>query len=275
MDYFQPKSLGEALSIAGQQVCLVLAGGTDIFPAHATKPIAAAVLDLSCVADLERIEEHQEEWVMGAGVTWTDVVQADLPPAFKALQQAAGEVGSLQIQNRGTVIGNLCNASPAADGVPPLLVLNAEVTLASRFTRRRLPLDQFILGNRRTARETDEIAVSLHIPKSSLIGRSAFVKLGARKYLVISIAMVAARVAVNADGLISDCALAVGSCAPVAKRLRRLEQSLIGQKMGAEMNIPPELLDGLSPIDDVRGTARYRKDAVKELVKRAIAGAVA
>jgi CO/xanthine dehydrogenase FAD-binding subunit len=273
MDYFQPHTLDEALAIAGRMPCLMLSGGTDVFPAHATKQVIAPVLDLSRVAGLRRIEDTGNEWVLGAGATWTDVVEADLPPAFDALKQAAREVGSVQIQNRATVIGNLCNASPAADGSPPLMVLNAEITLATRFTTRRLPLDQFILGNRKTARETDEIAVSLHIPKSSVNGRSVFLKLGARKYLVISIAMVAARVAIDGQGLISDCAVAVGSCAPVAKRLRRLEQSLLGKPATAPLHIGAEMLDGLVPISDVRATSGYRMEAVKELVGRALAEA--
>jgi CO/xanthine dehydrogenase FAD-binding subunit len=274
MDYFQPTSLTEALAIASERPCLMLSGGTDVFPAHATRAIAAPVLDLSRVAGLRRVEDMGDEWVIGAGATWTVVVNATLPQAFDALKQAAREVGSIQIQNRATVMGNLCNASPAADGVPPLLALNAEVTLATRFTTRKLPLDQFILGNRRTAREADEIAVSLHIPKSSVNGRSVFLKLGARKYLVISIAMVAARVALDGNGLISDCAIAVGSCAPVAKRLRRLEQSLIGRR-ARDVVIGNEMLDSLAPIDDVRATAGYRMEAVKELVARAIAEASA
>jgi CO/xanthine dehydrogenase FAD-binding subunit len=272
MQYFQPTSLQEALVIAAERPCLMLAGGTDVFPAHATKQITAPVLDVSRVAGLRDISERQDEWVIGANVTWTDLINTALPPAFDALKQAAREVGSIQIQNRATLIGNLCNASPAADGVPPLLALNAEVTLVTRFTTRRLPLDQFILGNRKTARESDEIVTALHIPKSSVNGRSIFLKLGARKYLVISIAMVAARVATDARGLITDCAIAVGSCSPVAKRLRRLEQGLMGKRADATIPIGNEMLDGLSPIDDVRASAKYRIEAVHELVTRAIAG---
>jgi CO/xanthine dehydrogenase FAD-binding subunit len=270
MTYFQPQHLHEALAIAHEQPCLILAGGTDILPAHATKPITAPVLDLSRVSDLRHITESDTEWTIGAGTTWTDIINAKLPAAFDALKLASREVGSIQIQNRGTVIGNLCNASPAADGAPPLMILNAEITLANHFGQRRIPLDQFILGNRRTARESDEIAVSLHIPKSSVNGRSTFQKLGARKYLVISIAMVAARVATNVQNTITDCAIAVGSCAPVAKRLRRLEQSLIGKHASDPFAITSQMIDGLSPIDDVRGSARYRLDAVKELIARAI-----
>lgn len=272
MDYFQPATLEAALAIADEKHCLMLSGGTDVFPAHATRELTAPVLDLSRIAGLRHISETDSEWVIGAGTTWTDVVQANLPPAFDALKQAAREVGAIQIQNRATVIGNLCNASPAADGVPPLLVLDAEITLAKRFTTRRLPLDQFILGNRRTARQGDEIALSLHIPKSSVNGRSVFMKLGARRYMVISIAMVAVRVALDAKTRITECAISVGSCAPVAKRLRRLEQSLIGKPAGAPVLITGEMLDGLSPIDDVRATARYRMQALRELVARGLAG---
>ena len=133
----------------------------------------------------------------------------------------------MQIQNAGTIGGNLCNASPAADGVPPLLALDAEVELASAAGTRRLPLAAFLHGPRRTARRPDELLTAVLIPAAATEGRSAFLKLGARRYLVISIAMVAARLA-TADGRVTAAALAVGACGPVATRLPAVEAALVG-----------------------------------------------
>jgi CO/xanthine dehydrogenase FAD-binding subunit len=211
--------------------------------------------------------------VLGARASWTDVLRRDLPPSFDALKLAAREVGSIQIQNRGTVAGNLCNASPAADGVPPLMVLDAEVELASATGRRLLPLADFILGNRRTARQPDELMTAVHVPKVSTEGASHFLKLGARRYLVISIAMVAARLAIEPDGRIGEAAISVGACSAVAQRLRRLETALIGRKAGPDAldAVAETAFDGLSPIDDVRGTALYRRQAATEIVKRTLA----
>jgi CO/xanthine dehydrogenase FAD-binding subunit len=230
------------------------------------------VLDLSGIEELRGIAQAEGEIRIGARTTWSDVARADLPPAFDALRAAAREVGSVQIQNVATVAGNLCNASPAADGAPPLLVLDAAVELASRTGSRRLNLSEFLLGNRRTARRPDEIVSAVIVPRESARGRSAFVKLGSRRYLVISIAMVAARLATDAAGRITDAAIAVGSCSAVAQRLRALEHALIGAPIGPALGarVTAHHLAPLSPIDDVRGSAGYRLTAACELVGRAL-----
>ena len=145
------------------------------------------------------------------------MIAAPLPPAFDALKAAAAEVGSVQIQNAATVAGNLCNASPTADGVPPLLTLDAEVEVWSAHTKRRMPLAAFLVGPRQTALHPTELVAAIHVPKASGAGQSAFFKLGARKYLVISIAMVAVRISV-VNGNLRAAAIAMGSCAPVARR---------------------------------------------------------
>ena len=130
---------------------------------------------------------------IAACTTWSEIRDAALPPACDALRAAAAEVGGRQIQNAGTIGGNLCNASPAADGVPPLLALDAAVELASAAGTRRLPLAAFLLGPRRTDRRPGEILTAVLLPEAALAGRSVFLKLGARRHLVISIAMVAVR----------------------------------------------------------------------------------
>jgi CO/xanthine dehydrogenase FAD-binding subunit len=211
--------------------------------------------------------------VFGARASWTDILRHDLPPAFDALKLAAREVGSIQIQNRGTIAGNLCNASPAADGVPPLMVLDAQVELASATGTRLLPLSDFILGNRQTARRPDELLVALRVPRASTEGASHFLKLGARRYLVISIAMVATRIALDEDGRIAEAAISVGACSAVAQRLRRLETALIGRQQGADAldAVSDCTFDELTPIDDVRASAAYRRRAAAEITRRALA----
>ena len=192
-----------------------------------------------------------------------------------ALQQAALQVGGRQIQNVGTIGGNLCNASPAADGIPPLLACDARVELTSAQTLREVPLADFLLGPRKTARHDGEVLTAVILPQASLGGQSAFVKLGARAYLVISIAMVAARVEVQ-DNQIKRCAIAVGSCSATAQRLRAAEATLIGAPLvGAMARLTPQVIVAdLTPIDDIRATAAYRSEAAVELVKRAIEQAI-
>lgn len=273
--YAKPRTLDEALALLGEARWRILAGGTDFYPALGNKPLSENVLDINGLAELRGTSETASHLVIGARTTWTDIIRHPLPPAFDALKQAAREVGSAQIQNVASIAGNLCNASPAADGTPALLVLDAEVELTSLGGRRVLPMQSFVLGNRKTAIEPGEIVTEVRIPRASVAGTSSFQKLGARRYLVISIAMAAARVVTGDDGRIEYAAVAVGSCSAVAQRLSGLEAALVGLRPGraVEDAVAADGLAELSPIDDVRGSAEYRRAAAREIVSRALAGA--
>jgi len=174
----------------------------------------------------------------------------------------------VQIQNAGTLAGNLCNASPAADGVPPLLALDAAVEVASAAGSRRLALADFITGVRQTALERGEMVTALHIPRGAGAGTSAFLKLGSRKHLVISIAMVAVNLRIEA-GRIAEMRAAVGACSPVAVRLPAMEAGLTGCAVG-NWAMDKAWFAGLSPLTDIRGSAEYRRASVAELCARAV-----
>lgn len=271
--YLRPSTLAEALDCLARAPC-PLAGGTDLYPATKAAELPGDLTDLSGLADLRGITPLPGGGLrIGACTTWTEIALAPLPPALHALQVAARAVGGRQIQTAGTIGGNLCNASPAADGVPPLLVTDAEVEVLSPGGTRRMALADFITGPRRTALVPGELLVAIHIPGAGLQWGSSFQKLGARAYLVISIAMVAARV-VWRDGLIADVALAVGACGPVARRLSEVEAALQGATVAqAHARIDPSALARvLSPIDDPRASATYRIEAATELCRRAVAG---
>lgn len=272
--YARPATLTEALGLLGLGGWQVLAGGTDLYPGAGSQ-LSGPVLDLSGIAGFAGITA-EDGLRIGAATSWATIAGAVLPPAMQALQQAARVVGGRQVQVAGTIGGNLCNASPAADGVPPLLALDAEVELVSRSGMRRLGLSDFILGPRRTALMPWELLAAVVIPERALAGRSAFVKLGARSHLVISIAMVAARVQVRA-GRIAGAALAVGACSAVAVRLPMVEAAVVGAPVdrAGDRIRAADVAAALSPIDDVRGTAGYRADAAVELLRRAVAGALA
>jgi CO/xanthine dehydrogenase FAD-binding subunit len=271
--YLRPRTVREAVEALAAPGVRILAGGTDFYPALGERKASEPVLDITAVAELRGIEIGPERIRIGAAATWTDIIRAPLPRAFDALKAAAREVGSVQIQNRATVAGNLCNASPAADGVPPLLALDAEVELLSARGERRIPLASFITGNRKTVREPGEIATAILVPRT-IDGPSAFLKLGARRYLVISIAMVAAILEPDSAGRVGQARVAVGSCSPVARRLTQLERDLVGADLDAVgVRVEPRHLDVLSPIDDLRGTAAYRRDAARTLVARALEAA--
>lgn len=273
--YLRPTELNDALAAlcgegAGRRA--ILAGGTDFYPARVGRTIDEDILDITALP-LRGIEDRGDHWRIGALATWSELIATPLPPCFDALKRAAREVGGVQIQNAGTIAGNLCNASPAADGVPPLLVMDADMELASAGGARRIPLGQFITGNRQTARRADELVTAIRVPKPAAGTASTFLKLGARRYLVISIVMVAALIGPDARGQVSRARIAVGACAPVAQRLRALESALIGVPIDARLGTvvsAEHLAQALAPIDDVRGSAGYRDDAALTLVRRAL-----
>jgi CO/xanthine dehydrogenase FAD-binding subunit len=270
--YMRPETLDEALALLRQTGGRVAAGCTDLFPATAAPALEGPVVDITGVASLRGIERTDEGLRIGAATTWSDILKADLPPACDMLKQAACEVGSVQIQNAGTIAGNLCNASPAADGVPCLLALEAEVELAGTSGLRRMPLDRFITGPRQTALSAGEILTTVHVPQFALDGQSRFVKLGARKYLVISIAMVAVRLCVQ-DGLVRQAALCVGSCSAVATRLTAVEAALVGRLADHTLTNAvraEDVSNALSPLDDIRADSGYRLRAAHELLRRAL-----
>jgi CO/xanthine dehydrogenase FAD-binding subunit len=277
MTYIQPANLEEAVKALAETRGVVLSGGTDFFPARVDRPITETVIDISRVRELKGISFEPDRILIGGRTTWSEIASAALPRGFDGLKSAAREIGGIQIQNFGTVAGNLCNASPAADSVPPLLTLDAEVQLVSAAGTRTLPLADFILGNRKTARRADEILTSVVVPRRLENAASSFLKLGARRYLVISIVMVAVTIVVDERGCVAQARVAVGSCSAQARRLPRLEESLVGAaaRPGLGKLATADYLDALLPIDDVRATAAYRRDASITLVQRAIDACVA
>lgn len=270
--YLRAERLDQALDALSARKLTVLAGGTDFYPAHVGRPPDDDVLDITGLDDLRGIEDRGDHWRIGALATWSDLVRADLPAAFDGLKDAARAVGGLQIQNTGTLAGNLCNASPAGDGAPNLLALDAGVALASSTGERALPVTAFINGNRKTALRPGELMVAVTVPKPAPGAAGSFLKLGARKYLVISIAMVAI-VLEPADGKVGRARVAVGACAPVSKRLGALEDALAGRELNGalgETATQSHLREALSPIDDIRGSAEYRWDTALTLVQRGL-----
>jgi CO/xanthine dehydrogenase FAD-binding subunit len=270
--FLRPGTLNEALEALAQTGGTILAGGTDLFPACTGSQLSGPIIDISRVSELKGIRFTEDFVEIGARTTWSEVLTADLPRGFDGLCAAAREVGSIQIQNSATVAGNICNASPAADGVAALLALDAAVTLASRSDSHTVALAEFIQGNRKTAKRANEILTSICIPRRWETAASSFLKLGARRYLVISIVMVAVNLIADSDGRVREAAVCVGSCSPKALRLKPLEEALLGVPIGPQLLTIPTAAHfaSLSPIDDVRATSAYRQEAAQTLVRRAL-----
>jgi CO/xanthine dehydrogenase FAD-binding subunit len=268
MAYHRPDSLDAALTVLhANENLTILAGGTDVYPnwtgaaARGAVKRATDILDISGIPELRGIEDRGDHWWFGALTTWTDIVRAPLPPLFDGLKAAALEIGGVQIQNRGTIAGNICTASPAGDSIPCLLALDAEVECFEAVAFR-VPLTQFITGY--CTLVTDGLVTGIRIPKAQ--GRSHFLKLGARRHLVISIAMVAGVFDIHeTTGIVRAARLAVGACSPVAQRLPTLENRMLGARFGAVTPTADDLAH-LLPIDDVRASGAYRKAAGLQLV---------
>lgn len=269
--YARPNTLDEAVHLLAEESGTLLAGGTDFYPGLRDRPASGNVIDISRIKEITGVIATADEIRIGGLTTWRELLSSSLPRCYDGLKSAAREIGGIQIQNRGTVAGNLCNASPAADSVPPLLALGAEVELRSQAGSRRMALAEFIVGNRKTRRRREEILSAVIVPRMLDDAASVFLKLGVRRYLVISIVMVAAVVKVN-GGVVEEARIAVGACSERAQRLKALEQALAGAeaKPGMGRAVRAEHLEPLSPIDDVRATAAYRRDVALTLVARAL-----
>ena len=271
--YLRPATIEEALSRLHTGHFVIVAGCTDYY-CRTKLPFDDPVLDITGIEEARGISETEHgEYRLGALTTWTEIASADLPRQFDTLKEAARQVGGVQIQNTGTIGGNVCNASPAADSLPPLLALDARVELRSARGVRILPLAEFIVGNRRTALRNDEMLTALTVPKREGRHASRFLKLGARAYQVISIAMVAVLLDIDEQGRVQAAAVAVGACSEVARRLSGLEEAIFGVAIDGERLsniVEARHLLPLRPLSDVRGTAAYRLDAARTLVGRAL-----
>lgn len=276
--YCRPATLAEALDIRADRQVTVLAGGTDVYPARTARVgwgdmRQSDILDVTAIEELKGISQTDSHIRFGALVTWTEMRRAALPAAFDGYKAAASEVGGAQIQNRGTLVGNICTASPAGDGIPCLMTLDAVIELASRGGRRLVPIGDFLDGYRRTACRDDELVTAILVPRPATTARGGFVKLGARRYLVISIVMAAGVVDVDEHGVIGSVRLAVGACSAVAARLPGLEAVLAGRPLAeAPALVGADHLAPLAPIDDVRASGAFRRAAALNMVRDLLAG---
>ena len=267
--YAKPRTLDEALALLGEARWRILAGGTDFYPALGNRPLSENVLDINGLAELRGISETASHVVIGARTTWTELIRHPLPPAFDALKQAAKEVGSAQIQNMASVAGNLCNASPAADGVPALLVLDAEVELTSLGGKRVLPLGEFILGNRKTALRPDEMVTAIRVPKASTAvrppsknsargatssSRSPWRRRGSWSAMTAGGRSRGHCGRLMLGGGAAACRAGGSACRVEARPARSPRRWRLPVSTNSR------------PIDDVRGSADYRRAAAREIV---------
>jgi CO/xanthine dehydrogenase FAD-binding subunit len=269
MNYLRAHTLDEALeTLAGVPAPRVVCGATDAFADIALVPSRSAWVDISRIDALRGIEQRDGVVRIGAANTWERIAQTPWLPAV--LTEAAACVGARQIRVQGTIGGNLCHASPVADGVPPLLALDARVELASVRGTRRLPLAEFLLGSHRTALEADELLVAVLFAQPRAHDRTSFVKCTNRDGQAIAVVSAAAHLRMSADGTIEAAAVAVGGASEVALRLSALEATLAGRRCEHLADaVGAASVAELSPIDDCRATAPHRLHLAQLAVARA------
>ncbi|MBI2218976.1 MAG: xanthine dehydrogenase family protein subunit M [Candidatus Rokubacteria bacterium] len=275
-DYHEPTSIAEAVELAARfgDEARFLAGGTDLLIQIQRGRIAPRhVIGLHRVPGLTGVETNGRI-VLGGGVTHRTIERT---PAFggalRGLVEGAEVIGGHQVRNVGTVAGNIVNASPAADLVPVLLALDADVTLAGTRGERTLSLERFLLGPGHTDRHPDELLTAVTMPGLPARSATAFLKAGRRKAMEISVACVAARLTLDAAGERCLAArIALGAVAPTTVRVHAAERALEGQPLTAEALRRAGALaaEAAQPISDVRASAGFRRHLVSVLVPRAL-----
>ena len=255
MDVLTPRNLEEALRLKAERPEAVpIQGGTDVMvELNFDRARPAALLNLNEVAELRGWSRQDDRVWLGSGLTYADAMEPTLAVALPALAEASRTVGGPQIRNRGTIGGNLGTSSPAGDALPPLLVCGAEVKLASVRGERTVALSDFLVGPKRNVLAEDELILGVSVDAG--VSRQTFMKVGPRNAMVIAVVSLALRV----DG---ELRAAFGSAGPVPM-LVRSDLDQIG-------SFPQRVAEAASPIDDVRGTASYRRHALRILTKRAL-----
>jgi CO/xanthine dehydrogenase FAD-binding subunit len=258
MDVLTPHSLDEALRLKAERPhALPIQGGTDVMVAlNFDRVRPEALLNLNEIAELRSWSRENGALRLGSGLTYTEAMSGPLAEEMPALAQASRTVGSPQIRNRGTIGGNLGTASPAGDALPTLLIEGAVIELASVRGTRRLPLEEFLVGVKRTALVEDELIVAVLVEPSRQ--PQTFMKVGPRNAMVIAVCSLA----VVVDRERGTLRAAFGSSAPVAR--------LVSAPLDEAESFPDRVADAASPIDDVRGTAVYRRHALRVLTQRAL-----
>ena len=258
MDVLTPRSLDEALALKAEHPeALSIQGGTDVMVAlNFDRERPNVLLNLNEVSELRGWSRVNGTLRLGAALTYTEALEGELASELPALAEASRTVGSPQIRNRGTIGGNLATASPAGDALPPLLAEGAEIEVASVRGSRRVPLEDFLVGVKQNALADDELIFAAHVTPSG--APQTFMKIGPRNAMVIAVCSLA----LVADRERGEVRAAFGSAAPVVR--------LVAGSLDDVEAFPERVAAAASPIDDVRGTAAYRRHALRVLTARAL-----
>ena len=275
--YFAPQKIEEALEILsryGKEI-KVLAGGTDLLVQYYDRLYEInGWLDLKNIKELKEIKIHQNQVEIGAMVSHTQLEKSeDIKKYFPVLSQAAADIGSPQIRNRGTIGGNIVNASPAGDLLSPLMAYDAQFKLLSVQKEALISAEEFFIGPKKTLLEPAQLLTRIILPLPSERTYGSWIKIGKRKALIIATITLALVVEMAEDNkTVKDVRTCLGSVAPTPIEIKEIREKMIGKKFNQlDFNQLGQIVeDKISPIDDIRGTREYRKDVAKEIMINAL-----
>ena len=278
LDYYAPLTLSDGCKILDtyRKSAAVIVGGTDLLPrirAGVARP--ERLVDLRSLG-LSYIKSEGGKIIIGACTTHAEIIDSEVVANhLPALAAACKEIGGPPIRNRGTIGGNLANASPAADTAPPLLAYDAEVVLAAEKGTRTLPIADFFTGPGKTALEPGELLVEVQITEPPPRTAAAFVKVGKRKAMAVAVVSVAVRITLTTDGRVTSARIALGSVAPTPIRVISAEQTLRGNVLSDALieKTAEETRRMASPISDLRAPADYRSKMIAVFTRRALKAA--
>jgi carbon-monoxide dehydrogenase medium subunit len=271
--YHSPESLDEALSLLAElENVTPVIGGTDLMIAMRNGvSVPSHVVDLNKISELNYVKEEEGIIRIGATATHAQVANSSFVSRVHSLVDSVSRIGSPQIRNRGTITGNICNASPAADSAPPLLVHLAEVEIQSLTGKRVIPITDLFAGPKINSLEMGELLTEIRIPVPPAGSASSFMRIGRRKAFTLSVVSAAAYIQMEGETC-TDAKVAFGSVAITPIRVPEAESLLPGSKLDEETvkAASKAVYEAVKPITDVRGTAEYRKDMCPVLMRRAI-----
>ncbi len=280
IDVLSPRTLEDALEILEKQAGIrIVAGGSDVIVQLRDGAIKAdKLLNVLSLKELRFVKQTDNQIHIGSLATYSDIINSNLTRKHAwILVDAARQIGAIQLQNTATIGGNLGNASPAGDSLPPLYALDAVVVTRSKSGKREIPIEQFFIAYRKTALKPNELIEEVYFDALDSDDRGAYLKLGLREANAISIVDVAVALrGRKQNDLFADAKVALGAVAPTIRRARKCEQALVDRPLNDEVfrkaaSFAP---DDAAPIDDIRGSAEYRKAVVVSLVYQALYQAV-
>ena len=275
-EYLAPKNIGEACNLLLElgSPAKVMAGATDLIPPMKDKAISPEYLiDLKKIPDLDYLEYDEKEGLKIGALTTLRTIETS--PLVKeknpAVAHAAKVVASTQIRAKGTMAGNICNASPSCDTAPNLLAQGAKILVQGPNKDRIIRAEDFFLGVKKTSLEPGEIVTGIVIPPLAENERAAYIKHAVRKAMDLAIIGVAVKIKVE-DGICTDAHIALGAVAATPIRAPKAEEALIGKALTDEVIVKAseEAMDSCHPISDIRASAEYRKDMIRVFTKRAV-----